>query len=195
MAQRASARHWTVGLGWTVLVVAAAAALLVRSSERWHLDAGFLPDAVWVPVLVFGGFLAATRLARAAGAGGWRAPEIEHFRGLADPVVITDLAGRPLARNPAAEDEGPPEAGGACFLARWFDAPEACLYRLTREALANGAARAVETGPAGRLAATVTRLSRGRLLWRIERGTGERGPPGDPDGMACPGCASTPRAR
>ena len=73
-------------------------------------------------------------------------------------MFVTDLAGRVLARNPAARDGDPLAAasGGA----------EAARYRLTREAGLNGVAG--ELASDGRSRIVVTRHGRRTLLWRIE---------------------------
>ena len=73
-------------------------------------------------------------------------------------MFVTDLAGRVLARNPAARDGDPLAAasGGA----------EAARYRLTREAGLNGIAG--ELASDGRSRIVVTRHGRRTLLWRIE---------------------------
>ena len=128
------------------------------------------PTAVAVAMLVFGGFLALAgsglpaRLRRGGAAG------IDDFESCLDPVYLTDLAGRVRARNPSA--------GRAGLETLWTEAAAAAVYRLTREARANGVA-AEDAGAGDRV--VVTRHGRRSLLWRVEkgRGGGARGPDWD----------------
>ena len=115
-----------------------------------------IPAALAVALLVFGLYLLALRggaVALAAGRHG-----IGHFESALCPVFVTDLAGRMLARNPAARGDDPLAAASAD--------PEAARYRLTREARLNGVA--AETAADGRSRVVVTRHGRRSLLWRIE---------------------------
>ncbi len=116
-----------------------------------------VPTALAVALLVFGGFLVTVRIGapRANGPSG-----IEPFEGHTEPVYLTDLGGGPIAANPAA--------GAARFPGAWL-ADGAALYRMTREARANGVAIAETDGH--RLIAT--RHGARGLLWRVER----RAPP------------------
>jgi two-component system cell cycle sensor histidine kinase/response regulator CckA len=117
-----------------------------------------VPAALAVALLVVGGYLFSLR------AGVLRA--IRRRRGISwyeshlDPVFVTDLEGRQLARNPAAR--------GADPLAAVTPDPDAARYRLTREAGLNGVA--VEEATDGRHRLVVTRTGPRTLLWRIERG-------------------------
>jgi two-component system cell cycle sensor histidine kinase/response regulator CckA len=108
-----------------------------------------------VAMLVFGGYLLALRgrhyLALRRGQG---VAPIDWFAGTGDPVILTNLDGVILSRNPAAR-----EAPG--LLER------ATIYRLTREAYLNGVAS--EEAADGRTRVTALRYARNRLVWRSER--------------------------
>jgi two-component system, cell cycle sensor histidine kinase and response regulator CckA len=141
----------------------------------------YLPGAVAVALVVFLCFLGLARVGASLTALRPPAPEIAHFHGHLEPVLITDLEGGLLARNPAAEDISslarPDRAG---FLAPWVGDAPACLYRLLREVAANGVAVHVPDAPGERSRVTVTRLGRRRLLWRVEDGA--QGPWPSPGG-------------
>ncbi len=81
----------------------------------------------------------------------------------AEPVFVTDGAGRPIARNPAARRFSTSKP----FLAPWSADPAASLYRLLREAEANGVAAEPADDPRQRIVVIVH--GRRRLLWRIEQ--------------------------
>ena len=132
------------------------------------------PAGVAAAVAVFGGFLAARRAGIGDGERRQRRSGVAWFATCPDPVFVTDLDGRPIAGNPAAG-----LAPGADPLAAWAENPRASLYRLAREARANGAAAEAAADPSRRIVAV--RNGAGSLLWRIER----VGPtPGDPVGLA-----------
>jgi two-component system, cell cycle sensor histidine kinase and response regulator CckA len=166
----ALARHLAKGMGGTTFALAIGAGLLLASGWRLPLGPEFLPGAIAVSALVFGGFLVTARAGRAIGRRRAGSAEIAHFQGHADPVFITDLDGALIARNPAAAEQGgAPSRGDGGFLAPWVDRPGPCHYRLIREASSTGTAQGVEPGPGGQAVVHVTRLSRRRLLWRVER--------------------------
>ena len=132
-------------------------------------DLAFLPVAVAVALAVFLCFLGLARVVAYLASLWPRASEIGHFQGHLEPVLITDLDGRLLGRNPAAEDMAPlARSDWAGFLAPWVKDAPACLYRLLREVAANGVAVHMPAASSERSRVVVTRLSRRRLLWRIE---------------------------
>jgi two-component system, cell cycle sensor histidine kinase and response regulator CckA len=185
-ARRATARQLARSYGATTLAVTAGAGLLAASGDGLPLGPAYLPEAIAVSLLVFGGFLASQRASRALGRRRARVPEIDWFHGHLDPVFVTDLNGTLLARNPAAADlGGDPGRGAAGFLAPWLRRPDASLYRLSREVAATGTAEASETGAGGPVRVTVTRTARDRLLWRVER-TPVSAPASDPAALPLP---------
>ena len=114
-----------------------------------------VPAALAVALLVFGGYLLALHGRRLLAARrARRVAPLDWFAGCGDPVVLTDLGGRLVGRNPAAR-----EAPGA--LGR------ATIYRLTREAALNGIAS--EDAKDGLSRITATRCGTNRLTWRCER--------------------------
>jgi two-component system cell cycle sensor histidine kinase/response regulator CckA len=141
----------------------AAGALLGAAglAAAWS-GAAAAPAGVAAGVVVFAGYLLAQRLGlardRAAGRGG-----LPQFATCPEPVLLTDLDGRLVGRNPAAARLG----GERSPLAPWAERPEATLYRLAREARANGVAAEPAADPTLRI--VVTRHGRRRLLWRVER--------------------------
>jgi two-component system cell cycle sensor histidine kinase/response regulator CckA len=150
--------------------LALAGALLLASTlaSLWS-GAAVVPAALAVALLVFGGFLMLLRTGLFAGGSADRTG-IGYFESHTEPVLVSDLDGRVLARNPAARRTD--ALAGA----------EAAGYRLTREARLNGVATEA-TADGGRV--IVTRAGRRRLLWRIERPAS--GPPApDPEGCAAP---------
>ncbi len=144
------------GLRTGMALAAAGIALLGATlAQVWPLPPT-VPMAVAVALIVFGLYLLGLRLARRLSAA--LAP-IAHFDGLPEPVFLTDLAGRPRGRNPAAPRQG--------FLESWLPDPAAAIYQLGREARTNGLARMPATD--GLHQVVVSRLGRRRLLWRVER--------------------------
>jgi two-component system, cell cycle sensor histidine kinase and response regulator CckA len=119
-----------------------------------------IPTGILAALTVSGGFLLAGRSGLLDGSRARRASGIDHFHGCPEPVFVSDLAGRTIARNPAAGALGDP-------LAAWVADPAAVRYRLTREARATGVG-AEAVGDGGRCV-VVVRHGRRRLLWRIER--------------------------
>ena len=115
------------------------------------------PAALAVALLVFGAYLLALR-GKAALAGAPRRHGIAPFRERLGPGLVTDLAGRTLARNPAARNGDP--------LAAAFADPEArALPPDPRGAAERHRRRDRAERPRPRL---VTRHGRRTLLWRIE---------------------------
>jgi hypothetical protein len=111
-----------------------------------------VPAALAVALLVFGGYLVTLR-ASVAGLGALRSLQLaRYYESYFDPVLVTDLTGRILARNPAARGETFAEGDGM-------------RYRLAREAAANGIA--IEASPEGLGRTVVVRTGRRRLLWRM----------------------------
>jgi two-component system, cell cycle sensor histidine kinase and response regulator CckA len=147
--------------------------LLVAAPPETLGDLAFLPVAIAMALGVFLAFLGLARASAWLGSFRPRAPEIAHFHGHLEPVLITDTDGRLLARNPAADDMGPlARPGRAGFLAPWVEDAPACLYRLLREVAANGVAVHTPAAPGDSSRVVVTRLNAKRLLWRIEETTG-----------------------
>ena len=138
--------------GATVLGLSGAVLLGSTLTSFWT-GSVVAPTALAVALLVFGGFLLTVRIGTPRAA---RPSGIEPFEGHTEPVYLTDLGGGPIAANPAAR--------GARFPGAWL--PDgAALYRMTREARANGVAIAETDGH--RLIAT--RQGPRSLLWRVER--------------------------
>jgi two-component system cell cycle sensor histidine kinase/response regulator CckA len=138
------------------LILAGVGTLLLAAAFARGPDAPAAPSALAAALLVFGLYLLVLRsgtLASTAGRHG-----IGHFESALCPVFVTDLAGRVLARNPAA-GQGEPLAAAS-------GGPEAARYRLTREAGLNGIAG--ETSADGRSRIVVSRHGRRTLLWRVE---------------------------
>ncbi|MFO1106117.1 MAG: ATP-binding protein [Amaricoccus sp.] len=156
-------------------LVAGAGALLIGSSLGgfWHGPA-VLPTATGIACLVFGGFLFAVRAGLLFGTASPRPSGIEWFESHLEPVYLTDLNGRFLAANPAGAFTGFP--GG------WIAGAEAGIYRLGREARANGVA--TETTETSRV--VVTRQGPRRLLWRVERRSPSQAEPEGFGGSATP---------
>ena len=172
--------------GAMAATVTAGAGLLIAAAKPVPLGPDFLATAVAVSLLVFGGFLAASGAGRTLGRRRSRAPEIAWFHGQLDPVFVTDLDGRPLAGNPAAVERAGLPARGAAFLAPWVVRPEPLVYRLTREAVANGLARAAAPGSGGDCLVVVTRIAPRRLLWRVEPAPPGTGASPDLDALTLP---------
>jgi two-component system cell cycle sensor histidine kinase/response regulator CckA len=172
-AGNTAARQRARNYGAVALALAAGAALLglsVSGRALFPHEAlpAYLPEAVAVPLFVFGSFLLASHI----GASFVRrpgAPEIDWFATHLDPVVLTDLDGAELARNAAAEEALPPGAVTS-FLAPWTDGADGLRYRLCREAAANGTASGRLSGQGGRGSVEVTRIGPCRLAWRLVRG-------------------------
>ncbi|WP_290749345.1 ATP-binding protein [Amaricoccus sp.] len=120
------------------------------------------PAGIAAAVLIFGGYVAAQRVGLVeSGSAGRRG--LPQFEACAEPVFVTDFQGRVAARNPVAERM----AASGPLLAPWCEDPRASLYRLAREARANGVAAEPALDPGQRVVAT--RHGRRSLLWRIER--------------------------
>jgi two-component system cell cycle sensor histidine kinase/response regulator CckA len=149
--------------------LAVAGALLLASTlaSLWS-GAAVVPAALAVALLLFGSFLMLLRAGLFVGGSADRTG-IGYFESHTEPVLVSDLDGRVLARNPAARRAD--ALAGA----------EAAGYRLTREARLNGVATEA-TADGGRV--VVTRAGRRRLLWRIERAAGSPAP--DPEDCAAP---------
>lgn len=113
-----------------------------------------LPAALAAAIGVVGLFLFGIWLSGARARAD--AADAATFDGQARPVFLTDLKGRPRARNAAAAEIARP--------GDWLPAADAARYRLVREAGANGLAW--EEAEGRRL--VVSRHGRGRLLWREE---------------------------
>ncbi len=126
-----------------------------------------IQTALAVALIIFGIFLIAARSGLILGAHGTRSSEIGLFEGHGEPVCLTDLDGGLVAHNPASATRTFPES--------WAPDAGAMLYRLTREARANGVA--IEETEASRI--VVTRQGRRRLLWRCETRVAR-----SPDGIA-----------
>jgi two-component system cell cycle sensor histidine kinase/response regulator CckA len=92
----------------------------------------------------------------------------------AAPCVATDAAGRVVYANAAArtrfgEDRGGAAADGLMALLRdHFASPSAVLFRLQARAQRQGAAREDVVTRRGHMRISATRLTDGRLLWRME---------------------------
>ena len=85
--------------------LAVVGALLLAATLTRGPGGAAAPSAVAVALLVFGLYLLALRGAAALTAAGRHG--IGHFEGALCPVFVTDLAGRTLARNPAARGDDP----------------------------------------------------------------------------------------
>jgi len=130
-------------------------ALLAATEAEIVRGQAAVPAALAVALLVFGGYLLAlSGRRRLAGRRARRDAGLDWFAGAADPVVVTDLGGSILGRNPAAR-----EAPAAL--------DRATIYRLTREAVLNGVAS--EDAEDGLSRVTATRCGVSRLVWRRER--------------------------
>ncbi len=127
----------------------AGAVLLALTLTRLWTGPAVIPAALAVALIVVGAYLLALRIAPE------REPDIRHFDGHPEPVLLTDLEGRVSGRNAAAR------------LASDFEALGPARYRLTRVARLNGVAS--ETGPDGQHTLVVTRYGPRGLLWRFER--------------------------
>jgi two-component system, cell cycle sensor histidine kinase and response regulator CckA len=149
--------------GVALTILAAGAAVLVLMLAGVWIAPGAVPAAFGTSLLVFGGYLAAQSIGRPGVARAGAAAAIRHFDSLADPVFLTDLQGRALARNPAAAAAAGPDG----FLDPWCDDAGASRYRLLREALANGVAAEPLPGAAGGQI-VVTRMAERLLHWRVE---------------------------
>jgi two-component system, cell cycle sensor histidine kinase and response regulator CckA len=149
--------------GVALTILAAGAAVLVLMLAGVWIAPSAVPAAFGTSLLVFGGYLAAQSIGRPGVARAGAAAAIRHFDSLADPVFLTDLQGRALARNPAAAAAAGPDG----FLDPWCDDAGASRYRLLREALANGVAAEPLPGAAGGQI-VVTRMAERLLHWRVE---------------------------
>ncbi len=123
------------------------------------------PAGIAAAVAVCGGSLLAQRFGLGAAGLAARRSGVARFATCPDPVFVTDLGGRVIAANPAAD-----LAPGAAALVGWSTDPRASLYRLLREVRANGVAAEPAADPGRRI--TVVRQAARRLLWRIERAPG-----------------------
>ena len=128
------------------------------------------PAGVVAAVAVFAVYLLVARFGLDGRAGAARRVAIENFAGCPEPVFVTGLDGRTLGRNPASAQLG------AEPLTAWSDDPPATLYRMTREACANGVAFEAASTAGHRI--VVARHDRRTLLWRIERVGGAAKPSG-----------------
>ena len=149
--------------GVALSILATGSAVLALMLAGVWIEPGAVPAALGTSLLIFGGYLATQSIGRAGAARTGAAAAIRHFEGLADPVFVTDLAGRVLARNPAAVAAAGPEG----FLDPWCDDAGASRYRLLREALANGMAAEALPGAAGGQI-VVARMAERLLHWRVE---------------------------
>jgi two-component system cell cycle sensor histidine kinase/response regulator CckA len=149
---------------------AAAGGLLLASGlAAYWSGAAAAPAGVAAAVGVVGAWLLARRIALRPRRSDAAAP----FATCTEPVMVTNRAGRLVARNPAADRLAAPGP----FLAPWTTDPAATLYRLLREVRANGLACEPAADPRQRI--LVTAHDRRRLLWRIEGGG-----PAPEDGLA-----------
>ena len=155
MHDSGEARVLAVGDYRAGVTLAAAGALLLGTITTgvWTGWAA-VPAALAVALLVFGSYLVTLRagVARLRGVGAARLAR--YHEDSLDPVLVTDLGGRILARNPAARGEAVADGDGL-------------RHRLAREAVLNGTAS--EETPDGRQRILVTRAAARWLLWRIER--------------------------
>ncbi len=141
-----------------------AAALLVGAVAASAAGvASAAPAGVAAAVIVFGGYMLTQRAGLIDHDKGAGRRGLPHFEACPDPVFVTDLQGRAMAQNPAAERM----AAAGPLLAPWCHDPRASLYRLAREARANGVATEPAIDADQRL--VVTRHGRRGLLWRVER--------------------------
>jgi two-component system cell cycle sensor histidine kinase/response regulator CckA len=120
-----------------------------------------VPTGVIAALLVFGAFLVTGRSGLFDGSWRRRRVGIHHFATCPDPVFVSDLSGRMIACNPAAE------SAGLDPLARWSADAGGLRYRLVREARATGIG--AETISEGARRVVVSRHGPRSLLWRIER--------------------------
>ena len=142
------------------------------------------PASLAVALLVFGAYLFTLRAGLAPAAADRRSG-IGWFESHLDPVFVTDLAGRQLARNPAAL--------GADALAAATPDPDGARYRLTREARPERRRRRGEPRRPPPHRRDPHRPAHAALAHRAHRGAG-RSPPRASATPASPGSASTPRA-
>lgn len=152
----------------------AGAAILGFGYARTGSEPAAVPAALAVALIVFGLYLLALRTGFLAGRVRKSRSGIGFFETALEPVLVSDLDGWLIARNPAA-------AGVGLFDAQ-MPASEV-RYRLTREARANGLA--TEETPEGRV--SVARIGTGTLLWRIERAAA---PAAEPEPAVSLGAAS-----
>ncbi|MEM8570665.1 MAG: ATP-binding protein [Pseudomonadota bacterium] len=142
-------------------IFVALAGVLLLTSTLTTLWSGsvVVPTAIAVALLVFGSYLVVVRFGRGLKKSTSRDALIGFYESDVAPVFLSDLSGKVFARNPSAQN--------FAFLENWITDVPSLVYRLTREAQANGTA--AEETPDRRHSVSVNRISPKTLLWRVEK--------------------------